>query len=205
MRHEVGIEGGTGEVADGGQLGIVAEQEQAAALAAIDIAHKVVEQAAATEGRVIAGAGEHGRLIDNKEGTYMPVVGERERLDTQLVLAVDLLMDGIGGEARVAAEDLGGTAGGGEQDTGLFEAVERADECTHHARLAGAGIAAEDEGFSRHTGHDERPQGLKETLFLLVGLKRQFGLNASYNEVFQHFFCNLFAQFKKKQYLCSRF
>ena len=116
----------------------------------------------------------------------MAVVGERESLHAELALAVDLLMDGISRKARVLAEDFGGTAGGGEQDTGLLEAVKRADERTHHARLTCTRVAAEDESLARVAGHKEGTEGLEQALFLFVRLPRQFRLNTRYNEVRQH-------------------
>ena len=142
-----GVEGGADGLPDGRKLGGVTKQQQGTAFAGADVTDEVVEKAAAAETAGDAVVGYHGGFVDDEEGLFVKVTVEGEGgLVEDGFLAVDFLVDGVGGGTGVEGEDFGGTACGGKKDDTATEGAHGTDGGTDDRGLAGAGVSAEDEG-----------------------------------------------------------
>jgi len=81
-------------------------------------------------------------------------------------------------EAGVAAHDLCGAAGGGEEFDGPAQVPEDADEGGHGGRLSRAGVSADDEAASLLGAHKEAAEGMEQRLLARRGGVRKAGPQA---------------------------
>ena len=128
------------------QLGRIAQQNQAAMFARIDILHQVVEQPAGTIHRTLARrVGNHRGLIDDKEGVFGQILAHEEPLHVGRIalLPVDAAVYRIGGMAGVAGKDLGRPSRRGKQHHLALQLGEGLDQRPHQRSLARAGIASQ--------------------------------------------------------------
>ena len=95
-------------LANGWQLGIVANEQHTAVSTAIDELYQVVQQLTVGKGRVavFGGVGHHRCLVDDEQRVLCRVVVQVECAFERL-LAVDAAVDGIGGVPGIERENGG--------------------------------------------------------------------------------------------------
>ena len=153
----VGLQGGALLLAHGWQLGHVARQQQAASLSGVDKMYQVVQEPPCAEHRPGQSlVGNHGSLVHDEEGVGGQIVVQREvaPFAGEGTLAVDALVDGVGGMRGVGREDLCRPSRGSQQDALLLQRIEGMHQRADERGLARAGIAAQDECTLR-TGRRE--------------------------------------------------
>ena len=154
-------------LAYGRKLGRIADQQQPAALALINVTDKVVEQEPAAE-QVAAGVeGYHGGFVDDEHGLAQAVEaqGEAGTFALEGLLPVDDLVDGVGGRSGQPREHLGRPAGRSQEHHFAAQAPQHADQGRDERCLPRAGIAAQDESgvgprLRQEAGQARRGQGL---------------------------------------------
>ena len=167
------VEGGGDGAADRGELGVVADEDDAAARGLEAELEEVGEEVAVAEaGPCGAGLAEaavapdHGGLVDDEDSTLSRVGGDGGGSAAVGCgfAEVDARVDGARLAAGVAAHDLSGSARRSEQFDRASEVFEDADEGGHGGRFARSGVASDDETAALLGAHEEAAQRVNQVL-----------------------------------------
>ncbi len=170
LQHGV-AERGTLQLPHRRQLRHVAHEQQAATLAVIHIVDEVVEQVARAKHRSLGTAvGNHRRLVDEKHGRGVLVVGERETLHAIALLTIDFAVYRVGRMSGIVAKDVRRASRGGQQHARHAMQRHGLDDGAGERCLARAGIAAEQHHRALGSIEQEMGKGRHKEHLLLVGV-----------------------------------
>ena len=184
------VEGGGDGAADRGELGIVADEDDAAArrlqAELEEVGEEVAVMEAGARGTGLAEAAvapNHGRLVDDEDRTFSGVGGDVGRSAAVWggLSEVNAPVDGTRLEVGIAAHDLGGAAGGGEELDGPAEVAEDLDEGGHGGGFSRTRIAADDQATPRLGAHEKAAQRMQQRLLARRGGVREAGPQAVFD------------------------
>ena len=184
------VEGGGDGAADGWELGVVADEDDAATgglEAEFEEVRKevAVPEASAGGARLAeaAVAPDHGGLVDDEDRALSLVGGDAcgGAAVGRGLAEVNAPVDGARLQAGVAAHDLGGAAGRGQEFDGPSEVAEDLDEGGHGGGLSRAGIAADHEAASGLGADEEAAQRMEQCILARRGGVRECGPQAVFN------------------------
>ena len=166
--HIAFVEGGAAVESDGRQLAAVADDDQLVVDAAADETDQVVEEVAGAE-QAAGGGGfdtDQRGFIYDEEGVLRLVEVQIEftHAVADVLLAVDVLVDGPGLLAGETGEHLGRTAGRGQQHVAVLQFLERLDEGGDGRSLAGTGVAAHQQQVALVILHGEIRERVEKPL-----------------------------------------
>ena len=184
------VEGGGDGAADGWELGVVADEDDAATGGLEAEFEEVRKEVAVPE----AGAGgarlaeaavtpDHGGLVHDEDRTLSGVGGDARGGATvgRGLAEVNAPVDGARLQAGVAAHDLGGAAGGGEEFDRSPEVAEDLDEGGHGGRLSRARISPDHEATAGLGAHEESAQRMEQRVLARGGGVRKRGPQAVFD------------------------
>ena len=184
------VEGGGDGAADRGKLGVIADEDDAAArrlqAELEEVGEEVAVMEAGARGTGLAEAAvapDHGGLVDDEDRTLSGVGGDggRGAAVGGGLSEVNAPVDGARLEAGIAAHDLGGAAGGGEELDGPAEVAEDLDEGGHGGGLSRSGVAADDKTTPRLGAHKKAAQRMQQRLLARRGGVREAGPQAVFD------------------------
>ena len=184
------VEGGRDGAADGRELGVVADEDDAAARGLQAELEEVGEEVAVMEAGArgtglakAAVASDHGGFVDDEDCALAGVGGDggRRAAVGGGLSEVDAPVDGARLEAGIAAHDLGGAAGGGEEFDRAAEVAQDLHEGGHRGGLSRSGIAADHQAAARLRADEEAAQRVQQRLLTRRGGVREGGAQALFD------------------------